>query len=55
MTVKELIKELIDLPIMATVEIEVPTDNWNSYSCSEDIKVVWVSDNRVVIMEKQEG
>lgn len=52
MTVKELIKELIDLPIMATVEIEVPTDYINSYSCAENIKVVWESDNRVVIMGK---
>lgn len=52
MTVKELIKELIDLPIMATVEIEVPTDNIHPYSCAENIKVVWLSDSRVVIMEK---
>lgn len=51
MSVKELIKKLVDCPMEATVEVEVLSDHYSSYSCSDDIKVVQVSDAQVLITE----
>lgn len=51
MTVRELINQLADLPMDASVEIEVLTD-WGAYwSCADDIEVVELPGSRIVISQ----
>lgn len=54
MTVKELIIELLNLPMMATVELEVKTQKDYEYSCSTNIGTIWKSDRWVVIEGEEE-
>lgn len=51
MSVRELIKKLSDLPMDASVEIEVLTDWGADWSSTDDIEVVELHESRIVISQ----
>lgn len=54
MTVRDLIKELIDQPMNAQIEIAAKTDHDSKSSTADDIEVRQESDYWVVIKERNE-
>lgn len=52
MTVKELIRRLVECPMDATVVVEIPTQEGYKYSTSENVNCIMTNDNeRCLIYE----